>query len=61
MCDLPYITEGIEPIDSFPDESLFLISTSDPWYGYLILYLQTQQYQPNATRDERRRIHHHAK
>ena len=42
MCDLPCITEGTNPIDSFPDEYLFLISMIDPWYGDLILYLQTQ-------------------
>ena len=40
---------------------MFLISTSDPWYGDLILYLQTQCFQPQATRDERRHIRHHAK
>ena len=39
MRELPYITEETEPIDSFPDESLFLISMSNPWYGYLVLYL----------------------
>ena len=42
MCDLPHIIEGTMPIDSLPDESLFLIGMSDPSYGYLILYLQTQ-------------------
>ena len=26
------------------DESLFLISTLDPWYGYIIIYLQTQTF-----------------
>ena len=25
--------------DSFPDEHIFLISTSDPWYGYILVYL----------------------
>ena len=25
--------------DSFPDEHIFLISTSDPWYGDIIIYL----------------------
>ena len=59
MCDLPHITKETEPVYSFPHESLFLISTSDPWYGDLILYLQTQCFQPNAIRDERHRIRHH--
>ena len=37
------------------------ISTSDPWYGDLILYLQNQCFQPNATQDKHCCIHHHAK
>ena len=30
--------------DSFPDEHIFLISTSDPWYGDILIYLQTLKY-----------------
>ena len=41
ICELPRITEDTRPLDFFLDESMFIISTSDPWYGYLILYLQT--------------------
>ena len=40
---------------------MFLISTTDPWYGDIIIYLETLRYQPAATRDEHRRIHHQAK
>jgi hypothetical protein len=39
ILDLPYADEDIEPSDSLPDESLFLISTSNPWYGDIILYI----------------------
>ena len=39
MCDLPYTLMDYEPSDLFPDEFLFLISTTDPWYGDLIIYL----------------------
>ena len=42
MCDLPCALMEAEPNDSFPDEFLFLISTIEPWYGDLIIYLQTQ-------------------
>ena len=42
MCDLTYASSGYEPSDSFPDEFMFLISTTDPWYGDLLIYLQTQ-------------------
>ena len=27
--------------ESFPDEYIFLISTYDPWYKYILVYLQT--------------------
>ena len=39
ICDLPCATTESEPSDSFPDEFLFLISTTDPWYGDLLIYL----------------------
>ena len=39
MCDLPCASMESEPIDSFPDEFLFLISTTDPWYGDFLIYL----------------------
>ena len=61
MCDLPCALMDTKPSDSFPDEFLLLISTTNPWYGYLIIYLQTQRFQPNISRDDRRRIRHHVK
>ena len=42
MCDLPCASTKSEPSDSFPDEFLFLISTTNPWYEDLLIYLQTQ-------------------
>lgn len=44
MCDFPHADNETKPLDSLPYESLFLISTYDPWYGYFLLYLQTQCY-----------------
>ena len=41
ICDLPCAIMESEPSDSFPNEFLFLISTIDPWYGDLLIYLQT--------------------
>ena len=35
---------------------LFLISTTDPWYGTLIIYLQTQRIDAQFSSIERRRI-----
>jgi hypothetical protein len=56
----PHTDENIKPRDSLPDESLFLINTSDPWYGDILLYLQTQRFQPNIPHEERRCIRHHS-
>ena len=39
MCDLPYSSMKSDPSDSFPNEFLFMISTTDPWYGDLLIYL----------------------
>ena len=61
MCDLPYALMDTEPSDSLLDEFLFLITKIDPWYRDLIIYLQSQIFQPNISRDDRRRIHHHVK
>jgi hypothetical protein len=44
ICALPRADENIETRDSLLDESLFLINTSDPWYGDILLYLQTQRF-----------------
>ena len=43
------------------DENLFLISSSNPWYGDIIIYLQTQTYRSNTSRSEQRRIRYQAK
>jgi hypothetical protein len=56
ICALPCADKNIEPRDSLPDESLFLVSTSNPWYGDILLYLQTQHFQPNISHEEHRRI-----
>ena len=61
MCDVPCASMESEPSDSFLDEFLFLISTTDPWYGYLLIYLQTQIFQPNLSCDYYRHIRHHTK
>ena len=61
MCDLPCALMEDGPNNSFLDEFLFLIRTTDPWYGDLIIYLQTQIFQLEISYDNCHRIHHHAK
>ena len=46
--------------DHIPDESLFLISTLDPWYGDIIVYLQTSSFRLDLSKDASRHIHHHS-
>jgi hypothetical protein len=49
-----------------PEESpirgdMFLITSSDPWYGDILIYLQTFKCPTFASRDEHWRIRHQAK
>ena len=45
---------------NLPDENLFFIPSNDPWYGDLLVYLQTQKFRNHLSRDDRRRICHQA-
>ena len=38
--------------ESFPDEHIFLISSQDPWYGDIIIYLQTSIFPLTFSKDE---------
>ena len=38
--------------DTFVDEHIFRISTLDPWYGDIIVYLQTLKVPTHLSRDE---------
>ena len=38
--------------ESFPDEHLFLISSLPPWYGDIIVYLQTSKFPFTFSKDE---------
>jgi hypothetical protein len=62
-----------ELISELPDESrdvtlkessikgdMCLISSSNPWYGDILVYLQTLKFPASASRDERRHICHEA-
>jgi hypothetical protein len=49
ICDFPHSVMETVAADSLPDESLFLISTDDLWYGDIIIYLQTQTFRPTLS------------
>ena len=36
----------------FLDDNIFLILTMDPWYGNIIVYLQTLKVPPHLSQDE---------
>ena len=56
MCDFPRADTETVAEEPIADESLFLISTLDPWYGDIIVYLQTQSFRPEISRSKCRKI-----
>eukprot|EP00253_Pinus_taeda_P030434 PITA_30434 len=60
LCSLPSIATSSQLEDSILDETLFLISTLDPWYEDIIVYLQTSSFCLETSKDARRRIRHQA-
>ena len=60
MTDLPPLTTSSPPMDDIPDYFLFFICTDDPWYGDILLYLQTQNFLAHFNHEDRRRIRHQA-
>ena len=58
ICSLPSFSSPSHTEDHIPDETLFLISTLDPWYGDIIIYLQTSSFRPGTSKDAWRRIRH---
>ena len=44
MAGLRRVSQPQQDLESLPDDFLFLIDSSDPWYGAILLYLQTQRF-----------------
>jgi hypothetical protein len=57
---LPSDTTSAPVNTDFPDEHLFYITSNDPWYRDLLVYLRTQKFGNHLSRDDRRRIRHQA-
>ena len=47
--------------DSFPDEHIFLISTFDPSYGDILIYLQTLKSPATFSQEEQCKLRVHMK
>ena len=58
ICSLPIDSPPSHSKEHIPDETIFLINTHDPWYGDIIMYLQTSTFRSKLTKDARRRIRH---
>jgi hypothetical protein len=61
MSNFPGLDEDIFHDDSFQNENIFLISSLDPWYGDILIYLQTLKLPQHMSRDDRRCIRHQVK
>jgi hypothetical protein len=57
---LPSDTTSTHVNTDFPDKHLFYITSDDPWYGDLLVYLRTQNFGNHLSRDDHRPIHHQA-
>ena len=53
ISDFPSVEKEEIYEDTFVDEHIFLISTLDPWYRNIIVYLQTLKVPIHLSRDER--------
>jgi hypothetical protein len=60
ISELPVESSDIMPEESPIKGDIFLIASLDPWYGDILVYLQTLKCPASASRDERRRIRHQA-
>jgi hypothetical protein len=54
ISDFPRLDEDVIHVDSFVDEHIFLVSSSDLWYGDIILYIQTLKFPQHLSRDDHR-------
>lgn len=55
--DLPCGEETVYE-ESFLDEHIFLISSQDPCYGDIIIYLETSEFPLTFSKDEQRKLCH---
>ena len=58
---LPVESGDVTPEESPIKGDLFLISSLDPWYGHILVYIQTLKCPASASHDEHQRICHQVK
>jgi hypothetical protein len=59
--EFPRLYEDVIHVDLFVDEHIFLVSSSNPWYGDIVLYIQTLKFPQLLSQDDRRRVRYQAK
>ena len=52
ISDFPQNCEYKVEFQVFPDEHVFIIASNDPWYGDIIVYIQTQIFPSHFSSDE---------
>jgi hypothetical protein len=60
ILELSIESGDISPKESTIVEDIFLITYSDPWYGDILVYLQTLKCPSSSSRDEHRQIQNQA-
>ena len=58
MAGLPRVYQLLQELESLPDDSLFLIASSDPWYEDILVYLQIQCFWPSSMKDDQQQLCH---
>ena len=61
IAEFPTEEDVVVEDDSFLDEYIFLIYTSNPWYRYILIYLHTLKCHVFFSREERRKLRIRAK
>jgi hypothetical protein len=61
ISEFPRLDEDVIHVDSFVEEHIFLVSSSNPWYGYIFVYLQTLKFPQHLSRDDRQNIRYQVK
>ena len=56
IAEFPTEEDVVVEDDSFPDEHIFLISTSDPWYRDILVYIQTLKCHASFSREDRHKL-----
>ena len=52
LLDFPRNSKEVSYDESLVDDHLFLIDSSDLWYGTIIVYLQTTKFPSDVSREE---------